>query len=245
MKTVAEAARLAGVSVRTLQYYDKIGLLAPDGVTEAGYRLYGEPALERLQQVLFYRELGFALKDIAQILADPAFDVKRALEQHRALLVAKQERLARLTRHVDNLLKGGGRTEFDAFDESEIMELREKYAAEAKERWGHTEAWAQSEARAKGYSKEQWAEVDAAQQEVFEVFAASMDDGPAGAAAQEAVARWQAHISKYFYDCSDEILAGLGEMYAADERFRGNIDRTAEGLAEFMRDAIRVYCGEK
>lgn len=241
---INEAAKLTGISVRTLHYYDQIDLLRPEETTEAGYRLYGEASMERLQQILFFRELGFSLKDIQKIMNNPAFDRTGALENHRRLLVLQRDRLERLIALVDRTMKGESNMSFQEFDMSEVEEAKRKYAKEAEERWGGTEAWAESQRRTKGYSKEDWARISAEQETVYRGFAAAMDKGPASPEAQQSVADWQALITKCFYPCSNEILAGLGKMYVADERFTKNIDRFGEGLADFISRAIQVYCGQ-
>lgn len=241
---INEAAKLTGISVRTLHYYDQIGLLHPEETTEAGYRLYGEASMERLQQILFFRELGFSLKDIQKIMNNPAFDRTGALENHRRLLVLQRDRLERLIALVNRTMKGESPMSFQEFDKNEVEKAKEQYAKEAEERWGDTEAWAESQRRTKGYGKEDWARISAEQEAVYRSFAAAMRKGPASPEAQQSVADWRALITKYFYPCSNEILAGLGKMYVADERFTKNIDRFGEGLADFISRAIQVYCGQ-
>lgn len=144
-RTVSQVAKLTGISVRTLHYYDETGLLPPSEVTEAGYRLYDDAAMARLQQILFFRELGFALQDIRGILDDPSFDQTQALERHRELLTLKRQRLDGILRLVDSLLKGECSMRFDAFDASSLEEARDRYAKEAKERYGGTAAYRESE----------------------------------------------------------------------------------------------------
>lgn len=241
---INEAAKLTGTSVRTLHYYDQIGLLRPEETTEAGYRLYGEASMERLQQILFFRELGFSLKDIQKIMNNPAFDRMGALENHRRLLILQRDRLERLIALVDRTMKGESHMSFQEFDRNEVEQAKEQYAKEAEERWGGTKAWAESQRRTKGYGKEDWARISAEQETVYRGFSAAMHKGPASPEAQQSVADWQALITKYFYPCSNEILAGLGKMYVADERFTKNIDRFGEGLADFISRAIQVYCGQ-
>lgn len=242
MKTVRETARLSGVSVRTLHYYDSIGLLRPAGTTEAGYRLYGEEELKRLQQILFFRELGFPLADIRRILSDPGFDSRKALLEHRRLLTMERDRLDGLLRLVDRILKGEQSMSFQEFDSTAIEAARREYAGEAKERWGSTEAWRESEKKTASYGPEDWAKIQLEAEEIFRAFAAEMKmkKPPEDPAVQALVRRRQDFITKWFYTCTDEILAGLGEMYVADERFRKNIDRYGEGLAEFISRAIRA-----
>jgi len=245
MKTIHEAAKIAGVSVRTLHYYDEIGLLRPDKVTKAGYRLYGNESLSRLQQILFFRELGFPLREIAQIMKNPNFDARQALEQHKALLILKRERLDRLIALTDSILKGEKAMSFEEFDRSEIEATRKKYAAEAQKRWGSTDAYQESAYKTAGYGKEEWKAIGEESDRIFSSFAACRDKDPASSEAQDLVEAWRAHISRFFYDCTKEILAGLGEMYTEDERFTQNIDRFGEGTARFIRDAIRVYCKQQ
>ncbi len=242
-KTVNEVARLANVSVRTLHYYDQIGLLRPSALTDAGYRLYDDAALARLQQILFFRELDFPLTEIGRILENPSFNRRRALENHRSLLTLRRKRLDALIRLVDDTLKGDEPMSFKEFDMTEIEEAQKKYAKEAQERWGGTDAYAQSKARAAGYGKEEWARITAESNAIYQGFAQSVGTSPASPEVQQLVADWQGLITRYFYDCSNEILQGLGEMYIADERFTKNLDKYGEGTAQQMSDAIRVYCG--
>lgn len=241
-QTVHEVAAVAGVSVRTLHYYDQIGLLHPSHTTEAGYRLYDDAALARLQQILFFRELDFPLSEIREILDNPSFDRHRAMCSHKELLLLKRERLERLIALVDNTLKGEKTMSFQEFDMTEIEQAQKQYADEAKQRWGATDAYKQSAKRTSSYNKDDWARINAEAEEIYDGFVAQMGNDPASLAVQQLVADWQAHISKNFYDCPKEMLAGLGEMYIADERFTKNIDKRAQGLAQFMSDAFAAYC---
>lgn len=242
---VNEAAKLTGISVRTLHYYDEIGLLHPDEVTEAGYRLYGEQSLEKLQQILFFRELDFPLSEIQKIVNSPAFDREKALENHRSLLIMKRSRLDDLIALVDRTLKGETDMSFKEFDMSEIEAAQNKYAKEAEERWGSTEAYAESARRTKEYGKEDWAKITAETEQIYHSFAEKKTLSPADSEVQQLVTDWQNLISRYFYKCSDEILAGLGEMYVADERFTKNIDgKYGEGTADFISKAIAKHCGK-
>ncbi len=242
MKTVHEVSGLTGISVRTLHYYDEIGLLPPSEITPAGYRLYDDTALEKLQQILFFRELDLPLKEIANILNDPSFDRYKALENHRKLLLMKQKRLDGLLRLVDDTLKGDKMMSFKEFDMTEIEEAKRKYGEEAAQRWGNTEAFAENQEKTSHYGKEDWQRIQKESKEIFEVFASKMDQSPSDPAVQKLVVKWQEHITCNYYNCTKKILAGLGEMYVADERFTKNIDRYGKGLAQFMREAIREYC---
>lgn len=239
---IKEFAEFTGVSVRTLHYYDEIELLVPayvDGQT--GYRYYDGNSLLRMQEILFYRELDFSLKSIREILSSPNYDAKGALTEQKKLLTLKKERLEKLILAVDDAMKG--ENVMRAFDNSEF----EKYKAEAKEKWGGTEAYKEYEEKTKEYSGDKWSGLAKGLEEVMAEFAACMKKGdePAKPEAQELVKKLQAFITENYYLCTDEILAGLGQMYVADERFKRNIDKHGEGTAEFIREAIKVYCSTR
>ena len=231
---VKEFAELTGVSVRTLHYYDEIGLLKPSEVdAQTGYRFYDEKSLERMQEILFYRELDFSLKTIRQIISSPDYDKQQALTRQRKLLLAKKERLERLIDALDGLGKGEG------FMKNEYEDLKNKYAEEVKQRWGDTAAYRESEERGTNFVKAATL-LDA----VMESFAELDRSGaaPDSEPAKIMVEKLQQCITNNFYTCTDEILAGLGEMYVADERFRKNIDKHGEGTAEYISKCIKNYC---
>ena len=236
MKTVHEASQISGVSVRTLHHYDAIGLLRPTAVTEAGYRLYDDTALARLQSILLFRELAFPLKEIKRIMDDPQFDQATALEQQIRLLELQQERLSRLIDLARETMKTGvTHMDFTAFDNSKL----EQYAAEVKERWGNTAAYQESAQRPAADQKDAAAGLMAQ----FARMGRLRTGDPAGQEAQAAVRELQQFITKHFYTCTPEILAGLGQMYTADDRFRTSIDAAGgEGTADFAGKAIAVYC---
>ncbi len=242
--TVSEMARLCGVSVRTLQYYDDIGLLHPCETSDAGYRYYDGQNLEMMQQVLFLRELGFPLRDIATMLRDPNYDRRAALARQKELLLLQKARLERLIALAERTMKGEPIMSLDDFSMKEIEEHRDKYAAEAEQRWGDTDAYKQSAARTAKYGKADWARIQEESGAVFGGFAACAAAGtPADSPdAQALVQQWRDHLNRNFYDCSIELLAGLGTMYIADERFTKNLDRFGAGTAQMMADAIAVYC---
>lgn len=238
---IKEFAEFTGVSVRTLHYYDEIGLLPPACVDEhTGYRYYDNNSLLRMQEILFYRELDFSLKRIGKILSSPKYDTAQALHEQKQLLILKKERLERLISAVDEAMKGVN--VMNAFDNSEF----EKHKAEARERWGGTDAYREHAEKTKGYSTDHWNALAGEMNALFGEFALCMKHGetPDSAEAQELVKALQNHITRNYYHCTNEILAGLGQMYVADERFRNNIDRHADGTAAFVRDAIKVYCGQ-
>jgi len=240
--SIGSLSKLSGVSIRALHHYDQIGLLQPSEVAESGYRYYDDAAVERLWQILFYRELDFPLAEIGEILSSPSFDRNRALTEHLNLLTQKRSRLDRLIELVSNAMKGEQHMEFKPFDTSEIDALREQYAEEAKARWGNTDAYRESAKRAAKWTDADKKRMETESGEIFSGFAAFVGTDPADARVQALVARWKAFISESYYDCTDEILAGLGQMYVADERFMKNIDKFGAGTAKLMSDAITVYC---
>lgn len=220
--TVKAVAELAGISVRTLHHYDEIGLLKPAQVTPSGYRLYSEHDLERLQQILFFRELGFSLNDIKEIISRPDFDRRQALIEHRQLLEERRGRLGRLIDSIGHTLttmeRGTPMSEkelkemFDGFDHTQ-------YEEEARQRWGHTKEYQESVARTKHYTKADWAAFKAEMGEITLQLASLMDRDPADPEVQEGVRRWHQFINDRCYTCSTEVFRGLGNMYVEDERF--------------------------
>lgn len=239
MRTVNEVSKLSGVSVRTLHHYDAVGLLKPTAVTEAGYRLYDDTALERLQQILLFRELEFSLKEIAAILDSPNFDRERALEQQIALLSLKKERLERLIGLAHEVKQTGvKRMDFTAFDTERI----DAYAAQAKAAYGQTREYREFEEKSAGRGEEETRELNSRMMELFAQFGGLRTLDPGAEAVQAQVKRLRDFITEHFYTCSDEVLHGLGAMYAADEAFAQNIDRAGgAGTAEFVSRAIEAY----
>ena len=238
--SIGEMADLSGVSVRTLHYYDEIGLLRPEIVTGAGYRYYGAASAARMQQILFYRELEFSLKDIRVLLSDPRYDKREALRNQQHLLQLKRDRLNRLLGLLEANLKGEKTMEFRDFDSSELDMARESYAAEAKARWGETEAWQESQRRMKKLTPQEREAQTEEMNGVFRRFAALAGRDPASTEVQAVLDCWQAFITEHYYPCTDEILAGLGKLYTADERFQQNLDRFGPGTAQLMSEAIAV-----
>ena len=243
--SIGEAAARAGVSVRTLHHYDAIGLLAPSEVTRAGYRLYDEAAMAKLEQILFFRELGFPLEQIRDIMAHPAYDAREAMRRQRTLLEMQRARLDAMIARLDEALLGRGTPKPEVFDMKEIERMKAQYADEVKARWGETDAYAQSEARTGAYGAGDWAAIQAGMDERMAAFAAVRDLAPEDTRVQAMVADWQQYITEHFYSCTDEILEGLGQMYEADGRFRQNIDRHGEGTAQCMARAIAAYCAAR
>ncbi len=242
MKTVKEVSRLTGVSVRALHHYDAIGLLKPTAVTEAGYRLYDDTALERLQQILLFRELEFPLKEIKAILESPNFDRKKALDQQLTLLELKKEHLENLILLARGIkLTGVNYMDFTAFDTRKLDE----YAAQAKASWGKTAEYREFEEKAKGRGKEETQKLSEEMMALFVEFG-ELRELPAGSErVGKQVKRLQSFITEHFYTCSDEMLCKLGELYAAGGEFTENIDRAGgAGTAVFVREAIQARCGK-
>lgn len=239
---IKEVAKLTGVTVRTLHYYDQIGLLKPSTVTEAGYRLYEEEDLFTLQQILIFRELSFPLEEIREIMTNPNYNKQEALARHKELLIKKRERLDNLIHLVDNVMKGESLMSFNEFDSSEIEKAKKEYANEVKTKWGHTDAYKESEDKTKSYDNAKWELINKECVAIFREFARIKDQAPDSEEAQKLVKKWQDCITSNFYTCTKEILAGLGQMYVADERFTKSIDQYGEGTAAFMNEAIQAYC---
>lgn len=239
--SVSKLSDLSGVSVRTLHYYDEIGLLKPASKSQAGYRFYSMASLERLQHILFYRELGFELSQIKDLLDAPNFNKTKAMQDHIELLTLKRDRLSSLISLAKRSLKGEEMS-FKEFDMASIEEAKEKYAEEAKEHWGHTAAYAQSVKKTASYDAKDWERIQGEQEEVWSGFAKLAETGksPSSKEARVLVDKWRDSISRNFYQMTDEIAAGLSEMYVVDERFKNNLDAFGRGTAAFASDAIKA-----
>ena len=242
MMTVNEVSKLTGVSIRTLQYYDQIGLLKPADYTESGYRLYDDAALEKLQQILLFRELEFPLKDIKEIVNRSDFDKTKALQQQIELLELKKE-------HIENLLnmckylkvRGVRKVNFTAFDRSKLDE----YARKAKEQWGNTPAYKEYAERSKNWTKDYESGLMADFTKLFEEFGAMKDMDPASAEVQAQVKRVQDFITENLYTCTNDILYGLSKGYVGGGELTENIEKMGgKGTAEFIYQATKIYCGK-
>lgn len=242
MYTVKEVQQMTGVSIRTLRYYDQIGLLKPSTVSGAGYRLYDEAALERLQQILLYRELQFPLKEIRRILESPDFDRSRALKQQVELLEMKKahlENLIALARGIQ--LLGVKYMDFSAFDTSRIDE----YIDRARASWGKTEAYKEFEQKQQGRTPADDRRIADDMMRIFAEFGAITHADPASAEAQALVEKLRSFITEHYYNCTKQILSGLGKMYSGGGEFTENINRAGgNGAAEFAGEAIRIYCSK-
>lgn len=242
---IRELAKESGISVRTLHYYDAIGLLKPERINAAGYRVYGPLAIKRLQQILFYKEMDLALDTIRGLLDDPDFDEKQTLNQHKEALLLKRARLDGLLGLIDQILEGGNNMSLKEFDMEAIRAHEKKYADEAEKKYGASDAYKESKRRTGKYTAQDWQCIQAESEAIYMALAEKRHGEPGDVQVQELVQQWQALISRWFYPCSDEILQGLGEMYMQDERFKENIDEYGAGLTEFFSQAIAYYCKER
>ncbi|QNK39983.1 MerR family transcriptional regulator [Caproicibacter fermentans] len=239
---INEVAKLTGVTIRALHYYDAVGLLKPNGITDTGYRIYDEETLETLQQILFFKELDFSLNDIKEIMTNPHYDKMEALQKHKELLIQKRNRLDGLIALIENTIKGDTSMSFKEFDMTEIETNKKKYAAEVKTRWGNTEAYKESEEKTSSYDEQQWKILNGEGANILKTFGENRHLAPDSEAAQVLVKRWQTYITTNFYNCTKEILSCLGLMYIGDKRFTQNIDKNGTGTAEFMANSIAIYC---
>lgn len=240
--TVNEVSKLTGVSIRALQYYDTIGLLSPCKYTRAGYRLYDAESLERLQQILLFRELEFPLKEIKEIVEAPDFDRDIALQQQIELLTLKKEHLEGLIKLARKIKKSGvNRMEFEAFDTSKIDE----YSKRAKELWGNTDEYKEYAKKSKNQTKAERDQLTKDFMQVFAEFGQMREDelSPASKEVQAQVKKLHDFINENYYKCSYKMLRSLGQMYSSSSEFRENIDNAGgTGTADFTDTAIAVYC---
>ncbi|WP_326974980.1 MerR family transcriptional regulator [Caproicibacter sp. BJN0012] len=247
--TINQLAKLAGVSTRTLRYYDQCGLLPPKAVRSNGYRIYGETEVNRLQQILFYRELGVELSEIERILAEKDFDGLSALQNHLAALREKRTRLDRLIGNVQKSISAmKGETEmtdeekFEGFKEKLILDNEQKYGGEIREKYGD-EAVGRSNAKLKNMTKEQYGELETLTQELNNTLQAAFEQGdPGGELAQKACALHKKWLSFYWDHYSKEAHMGVAQMYVDDPRFTAYYDAIAPGCAVFLRDAVQIFC---
>lgn len=237
MKTVKEMSQLSGVSVRTLHYYDEINLLTPSFVADNGYRYYDNEAFEKLQEILLFRELEFPLKDIKKIVGNAAYDRDAALKDQIQLLELKKQHLEKVIKHAKSLQqKEDNYMDFQAFDKTDLL----AFQAEAKERWGNTAAFQEFDAKT---SNQDFAQISSEMSDIMAGFGRLKDLEADDPKVQKQVGVLKDYISQHFYECTNEVLAGLGQMYAADNRFSQFIDQAGgQGTAVFAAQAIAIYC---
>lgn len=240
--TVHTVAKKTGITVRTLHYYDEIGLLPPSNVSETKYRHYSGDDLERLQQILFFREAGFSLKEIREILSAPSYSKKEALKNHIKILKEKQKRIDSIIRLIEKELTGEGKLNFSAFDETKLSALQKKYRQEVLERWGKTDAFRQFEKKA-GENINLAANLEKAAKSVFSRIFLYINQSPACPQVQLLIHTWRNMITENFYDCTIPIFRCLGRMYVSDNRFFKTIAGYGDNrLPEFISRAITIYC---
>lgn len=239
---VKEVANLTGVSVRTLHHYDEIGLLIPDDINESGYRLYSEDNLETLQQILFFKEVGFSLKKIKEIINSPSFDRQEALMLQRKMLMKKRCQLDKMIETIDKTIKHergeiqmSHKEKFKGFDFS-----HNPYEEEARNLWGD-EAVDNANAKLAGMDKRGQEFLSASMSAIYKKLATLRNGSPESEEAQAAIGEWYDLLNNNFGNYSLDAFKGLGQMYVDDERFTKNIDKFGEGLAEFMRDAMAIF----
>jgi DNA-binding transcriptional MerR regulator len=250
--TIQKLASLAGVSTRTLRYYDEIGILKPARINSSGYRIYGQEEVNILQQILFYRELGVGLDSVKEIVTAPSFDGAKALREHREKLLEKREQLNILIANVDKtiaLTEGritmSNKEKFEGFKKKMIEDNEKKYGKEIRDKYGKESVEA-SNAKVMNMTEEQYQEVTALAEQIHTTLAEAFKTGdPAGELAQKAAHLHKQWLTYYWKDYSKEAHAGLAQMYVDDERFTAYYDKEQPGTAVFLRDAIHIYTGQK
>ena len=247
MYKINEVSKLTGVSIRMLHHYDNIGLLEPSKRTNSNYRMYNDDDIARLYQILIFKELEFPLQEIKQILDNKDFDREEALKVQRNLIFEKKKRLERILESIDDTIENlGGKTmsknNFKAFDYEEVKKHQQKYKEETEKRYGKSDAYKESQEKTSKYSKNDWENIMEEASVIYEELSKLMDKDPSDKDVQELIEKWRNHITTNFYNCTIEIFRGLALMYIADERFTKNIDKYGKGLAQFMSDAMNIYC---
>jgi DNA-binding transcriptional MerR regulator len=250
--TVQRLGQIAGISTRTLRYYDEFGILKPARINSSGYRIYGQAEVDRLQQILFYRELGVSLESIKDIVTAPAFDGAQALRDHRQKLLEKREQLDLLIMNVDRtiaLTEGrinmSDKEKFEGFKQKLVDDNEKKYGKEVREKYGE-DTVNKSNAKVKNMSQEQYDEVTKLANELTETLQAAFQSGdPAGELAQRAADLHRQWLSFYWDSYTKEAHAGVAQMYVDDERFTAYYDKVQPGTAVFLRDAVHIYTGIK
>jgi DNA-binding transcriptional MerR regulator len=250
--TVQKLGKLAGISTRTLRYYDEIEILKPARINSSGYRIYGQEEVDRLQQILFYRELGVSLDSIKKIVTSPSFNGADALREHREKLLDKRKQLDLLIANVEKtiaLTEGSitmsDQEKFEGFKQKLIDENEKKYGEEIRHKYGN-EAIDQSNIKLKNMTQEEYDKITSLAKQIEETLAQAFATGdPAGELAQKAADLHRQWISFYWPKYTKEAHAGVAQMYVDDERFKTYYDKAQPGTAEFLRDAIHIYTGLK
>lgn len=254
MYTINKIAKIAGITLKTLRHYDKLGLLVPSGRSEAGYRQYSEIDVEKLQQILFYRELNFPLLKIKEIMGSPDFNKKQALKMQIDFLEERAKRYRQLSLLAKKTLKDmeGERKMkdeelFEGFNYEKIMEDQKKYEKEVKDKWGNSAAYKESKGKTDRYGKEDWERIQMETEALLkELISCYRENEPIGGLRMmEVCDGFRSHMTKNFYECSLEMFSCLGNMYVTDERFTEYYDKHEKGLAAYYNEAIQNYCIKK
>jgi DNA-binding transcriptional MerR regulator len=246
--TVQKLGRMAGISTRTLRYYDEIGILKPARINSSGYRIYGKEEVDRLQQILFYRELGVSLESIKDIVTAPSFDGAKALREHREKLLEKREQLDLLISNIEKtiaLTEGriimNDKEKFEGFKQKLVDNNEKKYGKEVREKYGD-EVVNKSNNKVKNMTQEQYDEITKLTEDVLETLYAAFKTGdPAGELAQKAADLHRQWLSFYWDNYTKEAHVGVTQMYVDDERFKAYYDTKQPGSSEFLRDAVLIY----
>lgn len=248
MYKISEVAKISKITIRTLHYYDEIGILSPS-IDNKGYRVYSEEDLLRLQQILFFREMDFSLKEIKDIIDNPGFNREESLINHREILIKKKARLEKIIETINKSIKEEGTMSkedmFNGFSMKEINEHKNKYAKEVKEKYRESNAYKESEIKTSKYTKEKWEEIMKEANSIYTELASYIGVDPGSEEVQYLIEKWRNHISENYYNCTVEIFKGLGEMYVSDSRFTENINKVKKGLSEFLSNGIKIYCERK
>ncbi|CEO26200.1 MerR family transcriptional regulator [Paraclostridium sordellii] len=248
MYKVNEISKLTGVSIRMLHHYDKIGLLVPSEKTEKNYRLYSDEDIKKLYQILIFKELEFPLKEIKSILESSDFDRKEALKLQKDLMIKKKKRMDEIIQSISEVInnlegdKKMSKKNFNVFNYEKVKEHQKKYEHETKAKYEKTNAYEECSKKTSNYSENDWKKICEEANCIYNELAKLMDRKPEDKEVQDLVEKWRNHITDNYYECTIDIFRGLGIMYVADNRFKKNIDKTKDGLAEFLSEAIKIYC---
>jgi len=241
LKTVKEIAKLTGITIRTLHYYDEIGLLKPSDVSEAGYRLYNKNDITIIQEILFLKEIGFELKQIKEIVNNPSFDEKTELKKQKEILILKKKRIENLIKLVDDKLECNCSLSFSEFDESHIIAKQKEYHKEVLQRWKNTDSYREFESN-HSKSNNQFTDLDKKSKEIFGKIAEYMNYPPSDKRVQGLISLWQDYITQNHYNCTNQMLECLSLMYVEDKRFKAYFNNLGDNLAHYIGDAIKFYC---
>lgn len=248
MYKVNEISKLTGVSIRMLHHYDKIGLLVPSEKTEKNYRLYSDEDIKKLYQILIFKELEFPLKEIKSILESSDFDRKEALKLQKDLMIKKKKRMDEIIQSINEVInnlegdKKMSEKNFNVFNYKKVKEHQKKYEYETKAKYEKTNAYKECNEKTSNYSENDWKKICEEANYIYNELAKLMDRNPEDKEVQDLVEKWRNHITDNYYECTIDIFRGLGIMYVADNRFKKNIDKTKDELAEFLSKAIKIYC---